>query len=80
MKETERLERMKAAFLTEYRQLCESHGFMVIRIENEGYTTWETAIIHPQVLDECIQEMLINKISEFPDDPYINKPEQEREK
>lgn len=56
-------ERAKADFLTEYRHLCESHGMMVIRVENPGeYWAFSAARFDREVLDAAIQEMLLEPV------------------
>lgn len=57
-------ERRKAVFLTAYRQLCEQHGFMVIRMEDpeNDYTAFALARYHKPVMDAAVQEMLLEPI------------------
>jgi acetylornithine/succinyldiaminopimelate/putrescine aminotransferase len=58
-----REEKAKAAFLTEYRELCERHGYMVIRIENSGeYWAFSLANLEPQMMDIAVQEMLLEPV------------------
>lgn len=53
-------ERRKAAFLTEYRALCERYGMMVIRVENPGdYWAFAVGIPDTITLDAAIQEMML---------------------
>lgn len=56
-------ERAKADFLTGYRSLCESHGMMVIQVDNEGgYSAFAVAELHRAALGAMIQEMLLEDI------------------
>jgi hypothetical protein len=56
-------ERDKAAFLTDYRALCEKHGLMVIRVENDGeYWAFSTARLDTASLEASIQEMLFEPV------------------
>jgi hypothetical protein len=61
---SKREEQAKAAFLTDYRTLCEKHGMMVIRVESEADTYWafSAAKLDRPVLDIAIQEMLMEPV------------------
>lgn len=57
-------ERAKAAFLTDYRALCEKHGLMVVRVENPKDDYWPFVLARPagKMLDIAIQEMLLEPV------------------
>lgn len=58
-------ERAKVAFINEYRTLCERHGLIVIRVENDG-EYWAFAVGRPdtRMLNIAIQEMLLEPVRE----------------
>lgn len=57
-------DRRKSAFLTEYRELCERHGFMVIftvRGEDE-YSSFGLAALDAKGLDVTMTEMQMEPV------------------
>lgn len=54
-------ERAKAAFVTEYRALCENHGLMVIQVDAEGYSPFAVAELNRALLEGMVQEMLLER-------------------
>lgn len=65
MDEVDQEERDKAAFLTEYRALCERHGFMVIHIDrrDKGYSPFALAIVTPELLAIAVEEMMLEPVA-----------------
>lgn len=59
-----RVERLKAAFLTEYRALCERHGLQVIHMSNgeDEYSPFRVATADPELLAAAVQEMLLEPV------------------
>jgi hypothetical protein len=59
-------DKQKAAFLTEYRALCEKHGLFVIHVIREEYCPFALAILNEEdgtkVFDLAINEMLLESL------------------
>lgn len=68
-------EQAKAKFLTAYRALCEEHGFMVLPMEEDGYTCFRVAHLHRPAMDQAVQEMLHGSIFTIAHEGAFDDPE-----
>lgn len=50
-------DRAKAAFLADYREICEKHQMLILLVESDHGAVFTTAELSDWALDQAIQEM-----------------------